>query len=452
MRKLTQGEALQRLQSIHPGVEFPNFHYSGSTGLIQAICPIHGSFQRRYDLLVKGKLCPSCGSSKKGKSRLLRSETALTNLKMWKPNYNFGSFVYVNSATKSTVMCPEHGPFESTYSNIQGGHGCPTCKGSNVRVRLLKSSTVAIAEMIAKAPHYDFSSYEFKGVKTKGKVLCPTHGEFLATHGAILRGRGCPSCGVARRGVKSRLDDLEALKRVKEALPEYDYSEFRYESYTAKVLVGCTSHGRFSTTYGDLVAGRGCPVCSKISQSIRNRVPFPEFTRRVAEVHSSSLTCLEPSYTGVSNDVIAVCQKHGEFKVLGSSLLNGQGCPDCSDARFNPKKRAYFYLYKISNGVSDYLGFGITTNLYRRRQEHAVRLNGKPYSGELVNSLRFSRGYQCAALEAYLKTTLPITPLGVRGFKTEACEWELYGQVLSIAEAWHSKFGKDKTIYVKSPS
>ena len=49
----------------------------------------------------------------------------------------------------------------------------------------------------AKAVHgdmYDYSLVDYKGNKTKIKIICPIHGVFEQTPNSHLMGRGCPHC------------------------------------------------------------------------------------------------------------------------------------------------------------------------------------------------------------------------------------------------------------------
>lgn len=41
---------------------------------------------------------------------------------------------------------------------------------------------------------YDYSKVEYVNNRTKVKIICPIHGEFLQTSDKHLRGAGCPSC------------------------------------------------------------------------------------------------------------------------------------------------------------------------------------------------------------------------------------------------------------------
>lgn len=440
MRKLTPAEALSRLQEVHPDVEFPDFNYTSSNGFIKAVCPTHGAFQRRFDLLVRGRFCPLCGYARKGKSRLIPHSEAIQKMQSVRPDYDFTQFIYTNSTTKSIVLCPSHGAFLATYQGIIYGHGCPKCKGAANALRCSKSEAQAVAEMRLIAPQYSYENYEFKTVKTKGLVTCAKHGDFSATHSAIVRGRGCPSCGIEARGLKSRLSPETVIERMQGVFPAYDFSKFAYKGSSVLGTVVCPKHGDFRGRYPDLVRGVGCTKCTREAQSIKSRIPVAEFLQRVRLVHGTNMICRENTYLGVSSNVVMCCPTHGDFKILAGSLLAGQGCPDCKDSRFNPKKRAFLYLYKITHRDSNYLGFGITTNLPRRKEEHRVRFGGSQCSGEFLTAFRFARGYICRNVETLIKDLVEITPLPVRGFKKEACAWSNYREVIDLVQSLHTKY------------
>lgn len=44
--------------------------------------------------------------------------------------YDYSKTKYINSSTKVTIICPEHGEFEQTPNNHRFGNGCPVCNES----------------------------------------------------------------------------------------------------------------------------------------------------------------------------------------------------------------------------------------------------------------------------------------------------------------------------------
>ena len=59
---------------------------------------------------------------------------------------------------------------------------------------------------------YDYSKTVFVNMKSKIKIICPSHGEFLQNASSHKRGSGCPKC------VYNKLNKKATLK-VKLALP-----------------------------------------------------------------------------------------------------------------------------------------------------------------------------------------------------------------------------------------
>lgn len=200
---------------------------------------------------------------------------AIRRMQEVRPEYGFNKFVYTGSGSKGVVECHLHGEFLAAHSSIMGGHGCPACKRDNVAARRRKPPETALIDMQAVAPQYDFSRFDYCGSKAKGIVVCCLHGEFLSDYGSIVGGKGCPKCGLASRGLKSRLDSAEAISRMQSAMPSLDFSLFEYKSSASKSVVVCQTHGKFLKSYNHILAGVGCKKCSSeaygITSSIRRR-------------------------------------------------------------------------------------------------------------------------------------------------------------------------------------
>lgn len=447
MKKLTDEVALYRLMSVHPTATFTDFKYKGSAGKVSAVCPYHGAFLRRYDLLVQGKFCPSCGEMKKGKWRLIPSDTALANLKRWRPEYDFSQFVYVGATTKSVVVCVSHGPFQSNYNNIKEGHGCPSCKSGKVSARFRKPPEIAIEKMKRAAPQYDFSKFNYRGAKEKSTVVCQSHGEFSSDYGSILRGRGCPACGLASRGLKSRLNSAEAINRMRAAMPALDFSLFVYKTSAAKSIVICPVHGRFLKSYNFILAGVGCKECSSNLKAEQATIPFDTFVKRAKAKHNGLYSYKKETYEGASGKVVATCKTHGDFEVRCFDHTCGQGCPSCKDSCFNPNKRAFLYIYKLVKCGVPYVGYGITSSIRRRHEEHIRRCQKAGVTPTLLHTFRFRLGLFCRKVETEISKEFTAVNLGARGFKKETAEWSAYPALLEKVSKLHSAYGKLSSIF-----
>ena len=186
------------------------------------------------------------------------------------------------------IICPEHGPFKQYTGQLRkpdGAH-CPAC-GDSVRrakSRLTKEEFIQRATE-AHGGVYTYDKVEFFNTTTKVTVTCPQHGDFQITPNNHMRngsgedrGRGCPTCGAAKRGYRINVSAAaratadtklaaHGAKFVEEARgvhgDAYDYSQTAYTGRREKLTIMCPQHGPFTqTAEHHLAREQGCPACS----------------------------------------------------------------------------------------------------------------------------------------------------------------------------------------------
>lgn len=169
--------------------------------------------------------------------------------KIHKNKYDYSKTVYVRSRDKVKIICPEHGAFEQRASSHLEGVGCPKCAKiwsdehkENHKKAARKSRGFSQEEWIEVANNvhngkYIYDLVDYINKRTKVRIICPTHGEFLQEAGSHLRGIGCPECGakiarplgytwtkeqhekiektcMERYGAKRYLDSVEGKKKL----------------------------------------------------------------------------------------------------------------------------------------------------------------------------------------------------------------------------------------------
>ncbi len=103
---------------------------------------------------------------------------------------------------------------------------------------------------------YDYSRVDYKTNRTKIKIICKTHGEFLKRADNHLSGQGCPKCK------NKKLDTIMFVERsIKIHNDKYDYSLVEYSHSHKKINIICKDHGIFSHTANSHLKGHGCPMC-----------------------------------------------------------------------------------------------------------------------------------------------------------------------------------------------
>lgn len=181
-----------------------------------------------------------------------------------KNKYDYSKFKYINSHSKSTIICPIHGDFEQVWSaHFHNKAGCPKCA---IRKQCLPSTKEIFVKKAIKI-HDNFYSYNntiYIKSNVKVEIICPIHGSFWQTPSHhINRKHGCPKCKSVKQGNRCR-KSLELF--IKEANLKhnnyYIYDEVNYVDSNIKIKIICPIHGEFEQTPGSHLSGCGCKFCA----------------------------------------------------------------------------------------------------------------------------------------------------------------------------------------------
>jgi len=95
---------------------------------VTIICPIHGDFEQRAGSHLDGNGCFDCAADeRKSNKEIFVSEANIKH----DCRYDYSKFIYLGSAIKGIIICPEHGEFPQRPNNHLSGAGCPYCKNKN---------------------------------------------------------------------------------------------------------------------------------------------------------------------------------------------------------------------------------------------------------------------------------------------------------------------------------
>lgn len=166
--------------------------YVNSITKVKVICKEHGIFNVRPDAHITKVGCPKCN----GGYRQTKEEFIEKAIKKHGLKYDYSLVEYVNSNTKVKIICEEHGEFSMLPSNHIIGQKCSSCSG----VKKKNSEDFIKEARIKHGDIYDYSKSEYKNNKTKLKIICKKHGEFLQTPKDHLNGNGCVYCKSVSKG------------------------------------------------------------------------------------------------------------------------------------------------------------------------------------------------------------------------------------------------------------
>ena len=177
----------------------------------------------------------------------------------------------------------------------------------------------------AKAVHgtkYDYSHVVYVNSKTKVRIVCPEHGEFLQTPADHIHNKsGCPICaGNAELTLDRFLADAKSTHGGR-----YDYGCVKLQGNSTPVEIICPTHGSFWQSPKQHRKGRGCPECGGTKQ-----LTLDEVLQRFYAAHGSRYDYSKVVYQNARTPVTIVCPAHGAFTQQASVHMNGHGCPKCA--------------------------------------------------------------------------------------------------------------------------
>lgn len=115
--------------------------------------------------------------------------------------YDYSKVNYKNNRTKVCIICPKHGEFYMTPSNILLGHNCPGCSKGNSLKDFIKK-----ADIIHKNK-YNYSKVVYTNGRTKVDIICNKHGIFRQTPINHISGCGCPKCKIKSSHLEIEVKD-----------------------------------------------------------------------------------------------------------------------------------------------------------------------------------------------------------------------------------------------------
>jgi len=175
-----------------------------------------------------------------------------------KNKYDYSFAEYVNCNTKIKIICKEHGVFEQIYYSHLNGNGCPLCAGVK---KMTKDNFIEKAKKI-HGDKYLYCYVDYKNNKSKIKIICKNHGEFIQTPSEHLIGKGCFKCGVEHiSNLKTKTFENFLLQSKNIHGNRYDYSNVNYINRRAAVEIICEKHGSFFQTPKNHLKGSGCIFC-----------------------------------------------------------------------------------------------------------------------------------------------------------------------------------------------
>ncbi|GHA31633.1 DUF723 domain-containing protein [Photobacterium aphoticum] len=191
-QRMTLEEFISRASMVHNNLyDYSKVVYVNSAEKVIIICSKHGEFKQTAIAHLNGGGCKACGHERTNASKSYDKTKFIEDAKaVHGEKFDYSMVKYKGSAKPVTVICPEHGPFTTTYEHhAKRGQSCPSCRNRDMDTDKFIQRSREI-----HGDKYDYSKAKYTVAKGRVCIICPEHGDFKQVAWNHMDGIGCPYC------------------------------------------------------------------------------------------------------------------------------------------------------------------------------------------------------------------------------------------------------------------
>ena len=291
-------------------------------------CKNGHQWQACFNSICNGSGCPHC-SGKARKSPTDYHELAKKRGFLW-----LGPEV-PNTRTKTAWQCAKNHKWESRFTNIARGQGCPYCAG---KVRKKSKDYKALA----KERGFKWSGPEVRSNREKTFWECSQGHRWKAAYSSIQQGTGCPYC--YGNISKSDIDYLSLAES-----RGFCWLGPSVPNTESKTKWKCAEGHIWKQTYHNIQQGSGCPNCHFESLAALRRKTPKDYHKLAKE---RGFKWVGPEVKSNNQKTNWQCHQGHQWEAPYSSIQQGSGCPYCygtfpknpSDYRILAEERGFQWL------------------------------------------------------------------------------------------------------------
>ena len=230
---------------------------------------------------------------------------------------------YINTKTKLKWECAEGHQWSAVPDSIKSGTWCAICSAKK-QGQTLKLSIFEMQQIAADRGGKCLSS-KYVNSTTKLKWECAEGHRWVATPGNIKVGKWCAICSAKSRGKKRRLSISEMQQIAADRGGKCLSSE--YVNSTTKLKWECAEGHQWTTTPGNIKAGKWCAICSRLVGFDKQRSTIEEM-QEIANARGGK--CLSSEYINTKTKLKWECAEGHQWSAVPDSIKSGTWCAICS--------------------------------------------------------------------------------------------------------------------------
>lgn len=219
-----------------------------------------------------------------------------------------------NSYTKTGWQCGQQHRWQATYSQIKIGNNCPRCAREARIGRGYIPKTSADYHALAQQRGFEWLGPEAANVAYKTRWKCGAGHTWRACYANIQAGRGCPHCA---RVVPKTPQDYEALACKR----GFVWLGLEVSNVQTPTVWQCSQGHSWRATYGHISHGNGCPYCNSGTS-----IPPAGYHALASQ---RGFTWLGPEVSNVASKTWWQCGYGHKWMAAYNYIQRGRGCPYC---------------------------------------------------------------------------------------------------------------------------
>ncbi len=273
-------EALDFLRKKFPHIDFVPFEYINQRTRVYGKCKNCGSYLNfgkgtSFQSMSQNQWgCRQCHVNELKKTRSLSQQEVESRLYSLHKNISIKPFDYKNQRTRIFCRCAicghEWSPTVAQMIKVKSdgipAHSCEKCIRKKNGLKRRIDASFIINNLVQKHPDLDFSEFTYHGSHVAGWVTCKKcRRKFLSTYDRMYRaGSGCNYCRHIEGFEKQKIPVDAALKNMKNANKDIDFSFFEYKNSRIPGICKCLiCDNEWMASYHSIVNnGSGCPKCN----------------------------------------------------------------------------------------------------------------------------------------------------------------------------------------------
>ena len=209
--------------------------------------------------------------------------------------------------------------------------------------------------------------FGFSGMTKKAHAICFDcgHDWWAMASNLVAKDKptGCPVCADQSKTTEQYIEDLRSVHGDKYHLVG-DYINAR-----TKTPHHCNQcNETWNIKPNSLLNGQGCFSCGHKSKALKKTKTTEQYIEELRSVRGDRYRIVG-DYLGTRTKTPHHCNQCNEtWDIMPDSLLQGKGCPTCSERGFDPSKPAICYYLRVSSPVyGELYKIGITNNSVEKR-------------------------------------------------------------------------------------